>query len=183
MKGPSSLVDLFTVMLSMREHQYALTKDFSKFYQRVDTNEVAQHVRRILWRGCDTTKKQSVYITTPVNFGDKPAGCIAIAALRKTAEQMGKDLPEASWFFMNRTYVDDASGGATTMGRLKKISKELEVIAARGGFEFKETLVSGDPAVDPSAPRKVRGMIWETEADKLQVNMKLNTGGKKMDLS
>jgi len=114
-----------------------------------------------------------------VNFGDRPAGCIAISALRKTAEQMGKDLPEASLFLMNRTYVDDASWGAATMGRLKELSKELEVIAACGGFEFKETLMSRDPAVDPSEPRKVLGMIWETEADKLQVDVKLTTGGKR----
>ena len=32
-KGPSALVDLFTVTLCIREHRYALTKDLSKFYQ------------------------------------------------------------------------------------------------------------------------------------------------------
>jgi hypothetical protein len=31
MKGPSALVDLFTITLGMREYQYALTKDLSKF--------------------------------------------------------------------------------------------------------------------------------------------------------
>jgi hypothetical protein len=50
MKGLSSLVGIFAVTLSMREHQYALTKDLSKFYQKVDADEVAQHVRRVLWR-------------------------------------------------------------------------------------------------------------------------------------
>ncbi len=48
MKGPSALVDLLTVTLGMREYQYALTKDLSKFYQRVQA-ELAQHVRRIIW--------------------------------------------------------------------------------------------------------------------------------------
>jgi hypothetical protein len=96
MKGPSLLVDLFTVTLSMREHQSALMKDLSKFYQRVDSDKVTQHVRRILWRGCDISRKQTVFVMTTVNFGDRPAGCIAIAALRKTAEQMGKDLPKSS---------------------------------------------------------------------------------------
>ncbi len=36
MKGPSALVDLFTVTRGVREHRYTLTKDLSKFYQRVD---------------------------------------------------------------------------------------------------------------------------------------------------
>jgi hypothetical protein len=37
-----------------------------------------------------------VYITTTVNFGDKPARCIAIAAARETAERFGGEYPEAS---------------------------------------------------------------------------------------
>jgi hypothetical protein len=30
------------------------------------------------------------------------------------------------------------------MARLKKLSSEMEAVARRGGFEFKETLMSGD---------------------------------------
>jgi hypothetical protein len=49
-KGPSALADLFTVTLSMREYRYALTKDLSKFYQCVAADELAQNLRRIVWR-------------------------------------------------------------------------------------------------------------------------------------
>jgi hypothetical protein len=80
MKGLSALVDLFTVTLSIREHKYALAKDLSKFYQRVNANPLAQHLRRVTWRGGDEDAKMKVYITMTVNFGDKPAGCIAQAA-------------------------------------------------------------------------------------------------------
>jgi hypothetical protein len=52
-KGPSALVDLFTVTLCIREHRYALTKDLSKFYQRVDADPIAQNLRRVMWRGGD----------------------------------------------------------------------------------------------------------------------------------
>ncbi len=68
--------------LCIREHRYALTKDLSKFYQKVDADPVAQNLRRVMWKGGDTSAKMKVYITTTVNFGDKPAGCIAIAAAR-----------------------------------------------------------------------------------------------------
>jgi hypothetical protein len=93
-----ALVDLFTVTLSFREHRYALTKDLSKFYQRVEADDLAQHMRRVLWRDCEGSKDMRVYVSTTVNFGDRPAGCIAIAALRETAERYGGDLPEAAWF-------------------------------------------------------------------------------------
>ncbi len=91
MKGPSALVDLFTVTLGIREHRYALTKDLSKFYQRVDADQLSQHLRRVMWRGGDTSTEMKVYITTTVNFGDKPAGCIPIAAARETAERFGAE--------------------------------------------------------------------------------------------
>ncbi len=43
-KGLSALVELFTVTLCIREHRYALTKDLSKFYQRVDADPIAQNL-------------------------------------------------------------------------------------------------------------------------------------------
>jgi hypothetical protein len=94
----------------------------------------------------------------------------------------GGDYPEASWFLKYRTYVDDATAGANSMERLQALSKELEVVAKDCGFEFKETLMSGDPAADPNDPRKVLGLIWETQEDRLMVDVKLNLGPKKAGL-
>ncbi len=50
LKGPPALADLYTVTFGIREHKVAFTKDISKFYQCVEADEAAQHVRRILWR-------------------------------------------------------------------------------------------------------------------------------------
>jgi hypothetical protein len=142
-KGPSALVDLFMVTLCIREHRYALTKDLSKFYQRVDADPIAQNLRRVMWRGGDTSAEMKVYITTTVNFGDKPAGCIAIAAARETAAMDEGEFREAAWFLQNRTYADDSTAGADSMDRLEALSGEMESVAKRGSFEFKETLMSG----------------------------------------
>jgi hypothetical protein len=181
-KGPSALVDLFTVTLCIREHRYALKKDLSKFYQRVDADPIAQNLRRVMWRGGDTSAEMKVYITMTVNFGDKPAGYIAIAAARETAAMDEGEFREAAWFLQNRTYVDDATAGADSMERLEALSKEMEAVAKRGGFEFKETLMSGDKEDENGEPHKVLGLIWETEADRLKVDVKLNLGAKKANL-
>jgi len=175
-------VDLFTVTLCIREHRYALTKDLSKFYQRVDADPIAQNLRRVMWRGGDTSAEMKVYITTTVNFGDKPAGCIAIAAARETAAMDEGEFREAAWFLQNRTYVDDATAGADSKERLMELSQEMETVAKRGGFEFKETLMSGDKEDENGEPRKVLGLIWETEADRLKVDVKLNLGAKRAGL-
>ena len=82
MKGPPALADLFSVTLGMREHKYAIAKDLSKFYNCVLADPVAQHTRRVVWRYRDLEAVPKVYCTTTVNFGDKPAGCIAIAAIK-----------------------------------------------------------------------------------------------------
>ena len=179
MKGPSALVDLCTVTLSVREFRYALTKDLSKFYQCVLANELAQHVRRILWRDGDSGRPPDVYATTTVNFGDKPAGCIAIAALRKTATMYGDQYPEAQYFLKYRTYVDDATAGADTQEDLERLSADLELIAGHGGFKFKKTLKSGDPADPDEELPKVLGLLWDTAEDKLQIDVKVNFGVKK----
>ncbi len=47
-------------------------------------------------------------VTTTVNFGDKPAGCLTIAATREAAERFRGDYPEASRFLKHRAYADDA---------------------------------------------------------------------------
>jgi hypothetical protein len=53
----------------------------------------AQNLRCVMWRGGDTVAEIKVYITTTVNFGDKPTGCIAIAAARAMAERFGGEYP------------------------------------------------------------------------------------------
>ncbi len=79
----------------------------------------------------------------------------------------------------NRTYVDDATAGADSMERLRALSEEMEAVAKRGGFEFKETLMSGDTEDEGGEPHKVLGLIWETEADRLKVDVKLILGAKR----
>jgi len=181
-KGPSALVDLFTVTLRIREHRYALKKDLSKFYQIVDADPIAQNLRRVMWRGGDMSAEMKVYITMTVNFGDKPAGCIAIAASRETAAMDEGEFREAAWFLQNRTSMDDAMAGADSMEHLRTLSGELEAVAKRGGFEFKETLMFGDEEDENGEPHKVLGLIWETEANRLRVDVKLNLGAKKVGL-
>ena len=105
MKGPSALTDLFVVTLGLREYRFALTKDISKFYNSIDADPVAQHMRRVVWRQGDQTEEPKIYRTTTVNFGDKQAGCISIAAARETADMFGNG-SQAAWFLKNRTYVE-----------------------------------------------------------------------------
>jgi hypothetical protein len=176
LKGPPALADLYTVTLGMREHKVAFTKDISKFYQCVEADEAAQHVRRIMWRFGDKSKDPTIFVTTRVNYGDRPAGCIAIAAVRETADRLGAGRETAAWFLKNRTYVDDATGGASSMEEAKKVSQDMEDILENGGFRFKETVMAGDPLEQGGELRKVLGLRWDTQEDKIGVDIKLSYG-------
>jgi hypothetical protein len=82
------------VTLGIREHKVAFTKDISKFYQCVEADEAAQHLRRILWRFWKEGEDPTIFVTTRVNYGDRTAGCIAIAAVCETAARFGKGKEE-----------------------------------------------------------------------------------------
>ena len=79
---------------------------------------VAQHTRRVVWRGGDPEAKPKIYCTTTVNFGDKPAGCIAIAAIKETAEMFGGQ--SKAYFLKHRTYVDDCTASSDSRSGLQK---------------------------------------------------------------
>jgi hypothetical protein len=179
LKGPPALADLYTVTLGIWEHKVAFTKDISKFYQCVEADESAQHVRRILWRFGEGAREPTIFVTTRVNYGDWPAGCIAIAAVRETASRFGEGRGKAAWFLKNRTYVGDATGGASTLEAARQVSQDMEEdILENRGFRFKETVMSGDPLGEDGELRKVLGLRWDTKRDEICVDNKLNYAKK-----
>jgi hypothetical protein len=178
LKGLPALADLYTVTLGIREHKVVFTKDISKFYQCVEADEAAQHVRRILWRFGEGSREPTIFVTTRVNYSDRPAGCIAIAAVREMASRFGDGREWAAWFLKNRTYVDDATGGASTLEAAKQVSQDMEDILENGGFRFKETVMSWDPLGEDGELRKVLGLRWDTQRDEICVDIKLNYGEK-----
>jgi hypothetical protein len=165
LKGPSALANLYMVMLGIQEHKVAFTKDISKFYQCKEAVEAAQHVRRIICRFGNGEVEPTIFVTTRVNYGDRLAGCIAIAVVRDTVEKFGEGREKAAWFLNNRTYVDDATGGAEDVEAAKQVSQDMEDIMENGGFWFKETVMAGDPLGESGELRKLLGLRWDMEKD------------------
>ena len=103
-------------------------KDLSKFYQSVLACERDQHLRRVLWRDGEEEKNPSVFLTTTVNFGDKPAGCIAQTAVRETA-RLYRNMGElAAELIEKATYCDDTLGGGETREEAELVSQQMDRI-------------------------------------------------------
>jgi len=181
MKGPSALNDLFSVSMGFRKFKVGFVKDLSKFYQSVAASERDQHLRRVIWRGGDAKDDPAVYVTTTVNFGDKPAGCVAQVAVRETADLYQHIDPVAAELIKNNTYCDDTLGGGDDKDGALMISNNMNNIVSMGGFKYKNTIMSGDVQED-GKPRKVLGLNWDTGADTLAIDVKVNLSGKKKGL-
>jgi hypothetical protein len=115
-----------------------------------------------------------IFVTTWVDYGDKPAGCIVIAAVRETAEKFSGEKKMAAWFLKNCTYMDGTMGGADNHGEAKQVSLDMEDILDDGGFWFKETVMTGNPLGDARELRKEQGLRWDMEGDEICVDIKLN---------
>ncbi len=73
-----------------------------KFYQWVEVDKAAQHVRRILWRFAKCGERPPCSREHKVKYGERLAGCMAIAAVHETAERFGKGWEEVHGFLRTK---------------------------------------------------------------------------------
>ena len=173
-KGPSALSDQYGLLVRFRCHRIGLVLDIKKFYNSILSVERDQHLRRVLWSPV-VGEKPVTYLTTTVNFGDRPAGCVVITALRKTAEMFGEINPVASKMLIEDTYVDDVITGVESKEEGLKIDKDIREIGEKGSFKFKPAVMTGDD-VNPQA---VLGIEWCPNGDDLSIKCKVNVSVKK----
>ena len=196
LKGPSSLNNLINILIRFRGYKVGLVADIKKMYHSVLTHDEQKFLRRILWRKVEvwnTPFQQNppeVYNFNTIQFGDRPAGCIATTSLRNTAIMNQSLDPEAAQSIVEDSYVDDIVTGAENMDEVKGKIKNIERITEPGGFLFKQFVVSGDLQEEQDLFQggeigsKVLGIKWKPEDDtlgfKATINISKRSRGKKM---
>jgi hypothetical protein len=60
---------------------------------------------------------------------------------------LSKGREEAAWFLKNRKFANDTTGGAQNKEHIVciHVSWDLDSIIEKGGFQFKKTVMMGDP--------------------------------------
>ena len=66
-----------------------------------------QHCHRFLWRDLNTDKSPDTYVITRANMGDRPAGSMSCAAVRKTAHNVISVFPEEAEIILKSSFMDD----------------------------------------------------------------------------
>ena len=182
-KGPNVLNDLFSVLIRWRLFPVAFSGDIRKMYHTIRTGELEGHLRRLLWRDFEIDRDPDVYVFVTVTFGDKPAGCIAVTALRETAEMFSELAPNAAEIIKRDTYMDDVISGAADIETAKSLISSIREIAEKGGFAFKDFVISGDSASNQELPEssctdRVLGVEWSPPKDVIAIKLNLNPNRK-----
>ena len=186
-KGPDLLNDLFGVVLRFRENEVAVSADISKMYQRVLIPEEDKHVHRFLWRNLETDKPPDIYKMNVLTFGDKPAPAMAQIALQKTAEEGEIVNPEAALAIRKNTYMDDILDSVDNVEKANKLTNDIDVILANGGFNVKgwqsnKNLENGQAEKNEikvpqsKTEAKVLGVAWNCEMDVLKYKVEIENG-------
>ena len=188
-KGPDLLNNMLGVILRFREQPVAVSGDISKMYHRIGIPEEDQHVHRFLWRDMDTTRPPDTYVKTVLTFGDKPAPAMAQIALRKTADQAQNAHPYAAEVLKKNTYMDDICDSVPNVECAQQLTKDLDEILDKGGFNFKvnewlsnEILEKNLPSEERSSVKflegeyeeKVLGVVWNNSKDAFTFKCKAN---------
>ena len=187
-KGPDLLNNLLGILIRFRENKVAFIGDIKKMYHTVKTSELDQHTHRFLWRNMDGTREPDTYIIQRVSFGDKPAGTIATIALRKTAEMMRNEYPEAADIIQNNTYMDDIIESKDNITIAHALSQDIEKAIIKGGFQVKEWIFSGDISKQKetimvqkphTSTEKILGIKWSPCEDQLYFEVKIKFSSKR----
>ena len=136
MKGQNVLTSLFEILLRWRFHPVAFVADISKMYHNVKTGALEGNLRRLLWRNFNQDQASDTYIFQKVTFGDKPAGCIAVSALKATADMFSALCKDAADVIKKDTYMDDVVSGEETLERAKELAIDEQEIVEKGNSKF-----------------------------------------------
>ena len=106
-------------------------------------------------------------------YGSKPSGNQAEFGLRETARMQQIEYPEAADSLIRFTYMDDTLTGADDVVGAENLMRDIDTVAARGGFSTKGYTLSGRPPM-PSLSKDgssvmTLGTKWYPEVDEIQL--------------
>ncbi|XP_018364596.1 PREDICTED: uncharacterized protein LOC108762191 [Trachymyrmex cornetzi] len=181
--GPTIQQDLFSIILRLRQHRYAMSADIAKMYRQVKVIDEHTHLQRILWRWNEDEPIRTFRLKT-VTYGLACSSFLAIRCLQEIASQHQKECPEASRAILNDFYVDDLLTGASTVKELKQLRQSTTKILNSAGFELRkwrsnipeisDKNTSNNSMVEIGEPTKILGLYWDVNQDVFQYRLRLS---------
>ena len=184
-KGPSMLNNSLDLLLRFCQERVAIGGDISKMYHSVDITLADQMTHRFLWRDLDETKKTQTYVMNVLNFGDRPSGSIAVAALQLTAKMSEAEFSKASKTITGNSYMDDILDSLEKEEDAEAMKKSVAKDLSRGGFKIQNGIPSRESKQNNITEKesydsneRILGMLWDPLNDNFHFSAKLNFSTK-----
>ena len=191
-KGPNTLVPLFSALVNFRSYVLVVSWDLAKAYNQVETGKAEFHCRRIVWRWGESDKVWSTFGFLVMTFGDRCAAA-ALESGKRLGAEFGENICPETAAMISQSYVDDGSGGGSEAMVNKLIGEEKVVdgvmqytgtvaqILDLVGFRCKVMVRSGEsrPEIINKLGGGVLGIPWDPTADNLMLKMEVNLNPKK----
>ena len=187
--GPDIMSNLHGVLVRFRNDIVGGSGDVAKMFYMVRVNKEEEMCQLFVWqfRG---EKKLKTYAMTRLVMGNIPSTNISLVAVKETANfvDFKTTQPVAHEALNKNSYVDNVYLTAANHEELEKGIKEIEFVAAKGGFKFKEWVRSGqdvpEQVVSVKLPdaideEKVLGLYWDVQKDQFYVKFAMREADKK----
>ena len=171
--GPPFLMDLCTILLRFRQHEFALSSDIEKAFLHVHLDQTDRDVTRFLWLS-DPGDANSPFITyrfKVVLFGATCSPFMLNAALihhlSQTDSEVARDI-------LNNLYVDNLVSGCRTEQGALKYFLESRTLLSNANFNLRSwtsnsrqlmSAAKENNAMEPNNPVKVLGLVWDAQLD------------------
>ena len=193
-KGPNSLANLFSVLMTFRTYDQVIVWDIKKAYNTMFTGPTEMFFRLLVWRWGDLMSEWKIFGLTRVHYGDRPAAA-ALECGKELVAELGSSIdPVAAKKTIEASYVDDSTTGGTDeeiscmVGNVTKSENgdleydgTLSQIYGQLGMEIKCIIRSGES--DPDIVKKLGGSFlghnWEPTEDLVCFDMSVNLHGKR----
>lgn len=175
---------IFELALRWRTFEIAIIADIEKMYKQIKMDDKQQHLQVILWRDNDNGKIHEYKMTT-VTFGLSNSPYLAIRWLKAVADAVAEKYPLASNAIKNNFYVDDHTGGASTVREAIELYEQLKNAFGSVGCNLRKFVSNSSELMNHFSEQdkkkidtntvKVLGIIWNPMRDTLEFQINFNT--------
>ena len=158
--GPDVMSNLQGVLLRFRQDLVGGQGDMTKMFYMVTVDKEEEMMQLFVWQFKGEDKLRTFAMTRLV-MGNKQSSNIAIVAVKETArlEDFQTRFPVAFQALTYDSYVDNVFLTAPDIPTLTAGIQEIENVSAKGGFMFKEWIISGqnipEQSVSVSLPNAI----------------------------
>ena len=186
LQGPENTSSLIGVILRFRVNSVAVEADIKRMFHQVFVSpEYRGALCYLWWPDGDLTKEPKTFQMLVHIFGATSSPSISGYALRRTASDNSEGFSsETIAAVMRDFYVDDLLKSFETTGQAVKITKELQELLAKGGFQLTKVMSNEHEVLNAFPPEhralavkdldldlnslpmdRALGIHWDVEAD------------------